>query len=87
MEDEEMPKADNDEYQLFFRSGGRLLSGTFTIRDGMVFVRSEHGEKPAQIGGSPPEVIARLVLGELAAAARAKRRSPPRRAKDGKRWK
>jgi hypothetical protein len=54
-------------YQLTFRSGGRLISGTFTIRDGMVIARSEDGRtKPAQIGGSTAEAMARLLLGELA---------------------
>jgi len=81
-----MPKASKGKYQLTFRSGGRLISGTFTIRDGMVFARSEDGRtKTTQIGGSPPETIARHLLRELAEEAAAQRRSPSRRAKGGKR--
>jgi hypothetical protein len=33
---------------------------------GMVRVKTEHGTQSAQIGGSPPLVIARLVIRELA---------------------
>src|SRR5260370_38581483 len=44
----------------------RGLSGVWWLRDGMVFVRSEHGMKPTQIGGSSPESLAMLMLRELA---------------------
>jgi hypothetical protein len=42
------------------------LSGVWWIRDGMVFVRSEHGTKATQIGGGSPEALAMLMLRELA---------------------
>ena len=59
--------SDNDEYHLTFRSGGRLISGAFTVRDGMVIARSEGGRtKATQIGGSPAETVARHLLRELA---------------------
>jgi hypothetical protein len=41
-----------EEYHLSFRTGGRLLSGWFTILDGdMVRVRSEFGSDTTQLGG------------------------------------
>jgi hypothetical protein len=48
------------------RRGGH--HGTYTIRDGLVFVHSdEFGDAlPARIGCSSPKAIAMLVLGELA---------------------
>jgi hypothetical protein len=46
--------------------GGRWVRGSYTESDGMVHVECEYGTKSAQIGGSPPLVIARLVFGELA---------------------
>jgi hypothetical protein len=43
------------------------LKGTFRFLDkDNILVRSEHGEKPARIGNSRPEVIAMLVLREFA---------------------
>src|SRR5260370_4142286 len=44
----------------------RGLSGVWWLRDGMVFVRSEHVMKPTQIGGASPESLAMLMLRELA---------------------
>jgi hypothetical protein len=48
----------------------------------MGWVKSEYGKQSAQIGGSPPLVIARLVFGELADEAlerAAERKKKPRR--------
>jgi hypothetical protein len=41
-------------------------SGAWTSNDDLVYVRTDDGGKCTQIGGSPPEVIARLMLWELA---------------------
>src|SRR5262249_5210553 len=49
------------------RIGGRWVRGSFTISDEMVHVEYEHFSRSTQIGGSPPLVIARLVLRELIA--------------------
>ena len=39
--------------------------GTYYVQGLMVYVRSEKGQKAAQLGGSRPETIARLLLSEL----------------------
>jgi hypothetical protein len=49
-----------------YRIGGRWARGSNTESDGMVHVECEYGTRSAQIGGSPPLVIARLVFRELA---------------------
>ena len=35
-------------------------TGSWAVIDGMVFVRTAHGTKATQVGGSPPETIARI---------------------------
>jgi hypothetical protein len=40
--------------------------GAYFLRDAMVHVRSPLGTKSAQVGGSLPNVIAKLLLSELA---------------------
>ena len=40
--------------------------GSWAIIDGMVFVRTGHGQKATQIGGSNPEGLARILIRELA---------------------
>src|SRR5258708_31351453 len=65
----------------------RGLSGVWWLRDGMVFVRSEHGMKPTQIGGSvgAEETLARIMLRELAdeaAVAKGITDAPPKAVRD-----
>ena len=45
-------------------------TGSWAVIDGMVFVRTAHGQKATQVGGSPPETIARLLIRELAGECR-----------------
>jgi hypothetical protein len=45
-------------------------TGSWAVIDGMVFVRTAHGTKATQVGGSPPETIARLLIRELAGECR-----------------
>jgi hypothetical protein len=61
--------------------GDRWVRGSYTESDGMVHVECEYGSRSAQIGGSLPLVIARLVIRELAdeALERAAEREKPRR--------
>jgi hypothetical protein len=40
-------------------------TGSWAIIDGMVFVRTCNGHKATQIGGSNPEVLARILIREL----------------------
>jgi hypothetical protein len=45
---------------------GVSYSGTYEVRDGMVYVTARgHVGRPTQVGGSPPETIARMILGEM----------------------
>jgi hypothetical protein len=39
--------------------------GSWAIIDSMVFVRTAHGQKATQIGGSNPEFLARILIREL----------------------
>ena len=44
--------------------------GSWAVIDGIVFVRTAHGTKATQLGGSPPEIIARLLIRELSGECR-----------------
>jgi len=43
---------------------------SWAVIDGLVFVRTQHGQKVTQVGGSPPEWIARVLAKELGALNR-----------------
>jgi hypothetical protein len=45
--------------------------GTYFVQGSAVHVQSKVGAKATQVGGSPPEMIARLLLSELVRAASA----------------
>ena len=51
--------------------GGHPLSGSYAIEDGMVKVKTPHGEKATQIGSFNAEWVARRLLQELAEEGRA----------------
>jgi len=40
---------------------------SWAVIDGLVFVRTQHGQKVTQVGGSPPDHIARILAKELGA--------------------
>jgi hypothetical protein len=42
------------------------VPGWWWVEDNMVEVWSRHGRKITQVGGSPPEALAKLMLRELA---------------------
>jgi hypothetical protein len=44
----------------------KLLTGRYTVQGGLVTVTSPHGRKATQVGGSPPAMLARIMLRELA---------------------
>jgi hypothetical protein len=50
---------------------GQQLSGSFSIEDGLVKVKTLHGEKAIRIGSFNPEWVARRLLQELAEEGRA----------------
>jgi hypothetical protein len=43
--------------------------GTYYVSGSMVHVQSTFGTKETQVGGSPPETIAKLLLSELVRAS------------------
>jgi hypothetical protein len=50
---------------------GRTVTGSYSLDGGVVEVRTAHGAKATQLGGSPVEVMARRLLRELAAEVKA----------------
>jgi hypothetical protein len=50
----------------------RSEDGNFSwcVNDGLVFVRTPFGHKATQVGGSPPDFLARRLAKELSALAR-----------------
>ena len=57
--------------QITAEFSGHPLSGSYAIEDGMVKVKTPHGEKTTQIGSFNPEWVARRLLQELAEEGRA----------------
>jgi len=55
---------------VFEREGKEPLHGYMRVDRGMVIVSGYGGHKERRLGSSPPELIARLLLSELANAAR-----------------
>ena len=55
---------------VFEREGNEPLRGFMRIDRGMVIVRGYGRHKESRVGSSPPELIARLLLSELANASR-----------------
>ena len=49
--------------------GGDTYEGTYFVQNFMVHVVSSFGLKTAQLGGSTPEMIARMLLSELVRAS------------------
>jgi len=54
-----------EEHEVIYRDGKREHVGYYRVDEGIVTVRCEFGTKSTQVGGSPPESIARLLLREL----------------------
>ena len=54
----------------FEREGKEPLHGFMRVDRGMVIVRGYGGHKETRVSSSPPDFIARLLLSELANAAR-----------------
>jgi hypothetical protein len=44
---------------------GKEYDGSYEVTGGVVTVRTAYGSNSTQIGGSPPEVLAKKLLGEL----------------------
>ena len=44
---------------------GKTYTGSYNVKRGVVTVSTLKGHKSTQVGGSPPEVIARMLLREL----------------------
>jgi hypothetical protein len=41
------------------------VKGTYEVKDGMITTTSGKSKKTTQVGGSPPEVLARIMLREM----------------------
>jgi len=57
--------------QITAEFSGHPLSGSYAIEDGMVKVKTPHGQKATQIGSFNPEWLARRLLQKLAKERRA----------------
>lgn len=62
-----MPRSKNEppQYELHARIKGKMHSATYTISDGLITVQYMGRQKTTQIGGSPHDVIGRMLLREL----------------------
>jgi hypothetical protein len=49
---------------------GVAYHGTYLVQRSMIYVRSPLGAVATQVGGSPPEAVAKLLLSELVRAPR-----------------
>lgn len=49
---------------------GTTHQGTYFVQSKIVHVQSSFGNKTTQVGGSPPQAIARLLLSEMVRSAR-----------------
>jgi len=47
-------------------SGGKTVSGTFSVKRGMITVSTVHGSKTTQVGQMNAKVLAEKLLRELA---------------------
>ena len=63
MTDSPLPEPRNE---MAFTRGDKTHIGRWMLADGMVTVWMDlHGPHSTQLGGMPPEVLARVLLGEL----------------------
>lgn len=60
-----MKKDFNNAKEIVIEINGKEYSGRYIVKRSIVSVISSFGEKSTQVGGSAPESIARLMLGEL----------------------
>jgi hypothetical protein len=57
--------------QITAEFSGQPLSASYAFENGVVMVKTQHGEKVTQIGSFNPEWVARRLLQELAAEGKA----------------
>lgn len=64
---EQRGKAMNHQQQgtITVERGAKTYKATYRIEKGMITVSSGHGSKTTQLGSSPPETLARMILGEM----------------------
>jgi hypothetical protein len=61
------PKKDKRVWRdVVVESGGRRLAGSYAVASGTIYVRYGERAKATQIGGSTPELLARLMIIEIA---------------------
>ena len=63
------PKKDKRVWRdVVVESGGRRLAGSYAVASGRIYVRYGERAKATQIGVSTPELLARLMIIEMAGA-------------------
>ena len=62
------PRDWNTATEISIRVGEREVRGRWGVDKGVVWVSTGTDSKSTQIGGSPPEVLAKMLLRELAAS-------------------
>jgi hypothetical protein len=55
-------------YEISVTIGDEIHHGTYFVQGSMVHVQWSFGAKAIQVGNSPPEMIARMLLSELVRA-------------------
>ncbi len=64
-------------HQVIVEFSGHPVSGSYTVEDGIVKVKTLYGEKAAQIGSFNSEWVARRLLEELAAEGKRRKEDGP----------
>ena len=54
-------------FEISFRVDGKLHTGSYVVEGGIITAYYEDKRKTTQVGGSPAEVIAQLLIGEMIA--------------------
>jgi hypothetical protein len=45
--------------------GGRTYTGSYEVSGRVITVRTAHGSRATQVGGTPPDTMAKMLLREL----------------------
>jgi hypothetical protein len=63
-------KAPAEWIPITYEHGGYRLDGRYRIESGMITVSCANGIKTTQLGNTPPDGLARLILSEIASIPR-----------------
>ncbi|MEZ0606815.1 hypothetical protein ACAX43_32625 [Paraburkholderia sp. IW21] len=65
-----MTNKSTDWIPVTYESGGYRLDGRYKIESGMITVSCINGTKKTQVGNTPADMLARLILSEMASIPR-----------------